>query len=167
MVYNYWYLGQGGTSFNNLEFNQTFTHECGHYMNLLHTFEGYNCSGTGDFCNDTPPTNTAGAGCSATVCSSLINGENYMDYNASCYKNFTMNQNTRMEAALQHPARLPLWQYDNLVATGVLNPATTNTCVNASPFFAYSKTQLNESILNNGSIDTPPIIIYACGSAQF
>lgn len=167
MVYNYTYLGQGGTSFNNLEFNQTFTHECGHYMNLLHTFEGNNCAGTGDFCNDTPPTSIAGAGCSATVCSNLINAENYMDYNASCYKNFTMDQNTRMEAALQHPARLPLWQYDNLVATGIINPATTNTCVNASPFLAFSKTKLNESLSNNGSIDTPPIIIYACGSAQF
>jgi hypothetical protein len=167
MVYNYSYLGQGGSSFNNLEFNQTFTHECGHYMNLFHTFEGNNCSGTGDFCADTPPTNIAGGGCNATVCSALINGENYMDYNATCYKNFTMDQNARMEAALVHPARITLWQYDNLVATGVINPASTNTCVNAAPFFSYSKTQLYESISNNGSVDMPPIIIYAMGTVQF
>ncbi len=167
MVYNYSYLGFGGSSFNNLEFNQTFTHECGHYLNLLHTFEGTNCSAAGDLCADTPPTAVAGAGCNATQCTALINGENYMDYNASCYKNFTMDQNTRMEAALMHPARITQWQYDNLVATGILNPASTNSCVNASPFFSFSKTQLFEDILNNGAIATPPIIIYACGGAQF
>ncbi len=167
MVYNYWYLGQGGASFNNLEFNQTFTHECGHYMNLLHTFELNNCASVGDQCADTPPTAVAGAGCTANQCSALINGENYMDYNATCYKNFTMDQNTRMEAALMHPARITQWQYDNLVATGILNPATTNTCVNASKFFSFSKTQLLEDINNNGAIETPPVIIYACGGAQF
>ncbi len=167
MVYNYSYLGFGGASFNNLEFNQTFTHECGHYLNLLHTFEGTNCSAAGDLCADTPPTAVAGAGCNATQCTALINGENYMDYNATCYKNFTMDQNTRMEAALMHPARITQWQYDNLVATGILNSASTNSCVNASPFFSFSKTQLFEDILNTGSIATPPVIIYACGGAQF
>ena len=78
MVYNYSYLGFGGSSFNNLEFNQTFTHECGHYLNLLHTFEGTNCSAAGDLCADTPPTAVAGAGCNATQCTALINGENWI-----------------------------------------------------------------------------------------
>ena len=167
MVYNYTYLGQGGSSFNNLEFNQTFTHESGHYMNLLHTFEGNNCNGTGDLCADTPSTSLAGGGCSATVCTNLINGENYMDYNATCYKNFTMDQNARMEAALMHPSRITQWQYDNLVATGIISPITTNTCVNAAKFFSFSKTQLFEDIQNTGGIDTPPVIIYACGGTQF
>ncbi len=167
MVYNYWYLGQGGSSFNNLEFNETFTHECGHYMNLYHTFDGNNCAGPGDYCNDTPPTAVAAGGCSGTQCSGLINGENYMDYNTTCYKNFTMDQNARMEAALMDPSRFPLWQYDNNVATGILSATNTNSCVNTTPFFSFSKTRLNEAIINDGSIETPPVIIYACAGAQF
>ncbi|MDI9340958.1 MAG: zinc-dependent metalloprotease [Sediminibacterium sp.] len=167
IVYNYQYLGFGGSSQNNTEFNQTFTHECGHYLNLKHTFDGNSCAGVGDNCNDTPPTNISAAGCNATVCSGLINGENYMDYNASCYKNFTMDQNLRMEAALQSPSRFSLWQYSNQVATGILNPASTNSCVTANKFFAYSKTKLNEDTVNNGSIEMPPVIIYACAGVTF
>ncbi len=167
MVYNYVYLGQGGSSYNDLEFNQTFTHECGHSLNLRHTFEGYNCAGTGDLCNDTPPTDAAGGGCTATICGNLINGENYLDYNSSCYKNFTMDQNSRMEAALLVGSRFPLWQYDNLVATGLLSPTSTNACVAANPFFAYTKTSLVEEVANDGSLEMPPVQIYACAGAQF
>jgi len=167
MVYNYSYLGKGGSSFNNLEFNQTFTHEAGHYLNLLHTFDGNSCSGVGDYCADTPPTDMAAAGCNAVRCGGLINGENYMDYNSTCYKNFTIDQNTRMEIALTHPARATLWQYDNLVATGVISPTSTNTCVNAKPFFALSKKELSEDQKNDGSIEAPPIKIYACAGIKF
>ena len=167
VVYNYVYLGYGGSSYNYLDFNQTFTHECGHYLHLIHTFEGGNCASAGDQCADTPPTDIAGAGCNAVRCGGLINGENYMDYNTSCYKNFTMDQNTRMEAALTSPSRQSLWQYDNLVATGLLDPASENSCVMSQPFFAYSKTKLVEDIANNGSIEMPPVIIYACGGAGF
>ena len=165
MVYNYVYLGQGGSSYNYLEFNETFTHECGHYLNLFHTFEGTSCPGTGDYCADTPPTDIVAGGCSVIRCGGLINGENYMDYNATCYKNFTMDQNSRMEAALTTSSRQPLWQYDNLVATGILNPLSTNNCVMVNKFFAYTKTNLSEDITNNGSIEMPPIIIYTCGGA--
>jgi len=167
VVYNYVYFGYGGSSYNNLDFNQTFTHECGHYLHLIHTFEGGNCASAGDQCADTPPTDVAGAGCNAVRCGGLINGENYMDYNTSCYKNFTMDQNTRMEAALTSPSRQPLWQYDNLVATGLLDPKSEHSCVMAQAFFAYSKTKLVEDIANDGSIEMPPVIIYACGGAEF
>ena len=167
VVYNYVYLGLGGSSYNNLEFNQTFTHECGHYLNLIHTFEGGNCANASDQCADTPPTDVAGAGCNAVKCSGLINGENYMDYNTSCYKNFTMDQNTRMEAAMNTPSRQSLWQYENLVATGLLDPKSENSCVMSNEFFAYSKTKLLEGIANDGSIEMPPVVIYACGGAAF
>ncbi len=167
MVYNYVYFGQGGSSYNNLEFNQTFTHEAGHYMNLAHTFDGNSCSGAGDNCNDTPPTDIAAGGCTGTRCGGVINGSNYMDYNNTCYMNFTMDQNTRMEAASQHASRATLWKYDNQVATGILDPNSTKACVMASKFFSFSKTKLDEDIANNGSIETPPVKIYACGGAQF
>ncbi len=167
MVYNYWYFGYGGSSFNDHEFNETFTHETGHYLNLYHTFDGTSCTGPGDYCGDTPPTDISCAGCSVSRCGGPINGENYMDYNTTCYKNFTMDQNARMETALMHPARQSLWQYDNLVATGVVSPTTTNPCVNANKFFSFSKKQLSESQANDGSIETPPVKIYACGGTLF
>jgi len=167
MVYNYVYLGFGGSSYNNVEFNETFTHECGHYMNLIHTFDGSSCSSVGDLVSDTPPTDAAAAGCNATRCSGLINGENYMDYNNTCLKNFTMGQNTRMEAASMDPARSTLWQYDNLVATGLVSPTSTNACVAANKFFSFSKTTLDEDVANDGSIETPAVKIYACAGVQF
>lgn len=167
MVYNYVYLGSGGSSYNNLEFNQTFTHECGHYLNLIHTFDGGNCAAAGDYCADTPPTDVAGAGCNAVRCNGLINAENYMDYNTTCYKNFTMDQNARMEVALNSPARFSLWQYDNLVATGVLSPLSEDACVMANPFLAYSKTSLRENVANDGGIEMPPVQIFACGGVAF
>jgi hypothetical protein len=166
-VYNYVYLGYGGSSYNNLEFNQTFTHEAGHWLNLIHPFDGLSCSGPGDYVGDTPPTDIAAAGCAAVRCGGLINGENYMDYNTTCYKNFTLGQKDRMEAATLDPSRFPIWQYDNLVATGVLSPTSTNACVTANKFFSFSKTILEEDVANDGSIEAPPVKIYACAGAQF
>jgi len=164
MVYNYGYLGSGGTSNGNLEFNQTHTHECGHYFGLAHTF-GSNCTTDADGIFDTPISDIQAGGCNGTRCGHLINGENYMDYNNTCYKNFTMGQVTVMDAAIQHASRKPLWQYDNLVATGVLSPNTTNSCVPL--LFSYSKTKLSESIKNDGSIETPPVKIFAVGGVSF
>ncbi len=166
-VYNYVYLGSGGSSYGYLEFNETFSHEAGHWLNLIHTFDGLSCSGPGDYVVDTPPTDSAAAGCNAIRCGGLINGENYMDYNNTCLKNFTIGQNTRMEAASLDPSRFPIWQYDNLVATGLLSPTTTNPCVTATKFFAFSKTTLTEDDVNDGSIETPPVVIYACSGVQF
>jgi hypothetical protein len=166
MVYNYVYLGKGGSSYNYLEFNQTFTHEAGHYLDLRHTFEGNSCSGPGDLCDDTPPTDIASAGCDATRCNGLINGENYMDYNTTCYKNFTIDQVSRMDAAMNHPARSTLWQPSNLVATGVISPNTVDTCFK-SPFISYSTQYLKESLINDGSIENDTVIIYASSGAKF
>lgn len=121
IVYNYWYLGNSGSSIADPEFQSTFTHEIGHWLNLAHTFD-QGCFGTGDWVDDTPTTDgSAGCGPNAFSCGHLTNGENYMDYNSSCYKMFTQGQIQRMTNALEnHPARFPIWQRENLIATGTI-----------------------------------------------
>ena len=119
IVYNYWYLGNTGSSIADPEFQSTITHEYGHWLSLGHTFGG-NCNDA-DGIADTPPSDAACGGCgpNAVHCGGNINGENYMDYNASCYKMYTQGQVTKMLAALQHPTRFPLWQQSNLIAAGL------------------------------------------------
>ena len=119
IVYNYWYLGNTGSSIADAEFQSVLTHEYGHWLNLGHTF-GNTCVDN-DGIADTPPSDVAAGGCGpgAAHCGANINGENYMDYNATCYKMFTQGQVNVMLAALQHPTRFPLWQFSNLLATGL------------------------------------------------
>ncbi|WP_445722349.1 M43 family zinc metalloprotease [Flavobacterium sp.] len=141
VVFNGAYLYGNGDS----EFSSTLTHEFGHFLNLIHTFEG-GCTGT-DQVADTPNEDgnhalscTPGTNCSG----GKVNIENYMGYNGArgCYKMFTQGQVARMLAALQHPARITLWQPQNLIDTGV--NATGSSIVS-------SKSILKEAIANNGT----------------
>ncbi|KAI5247348.1 hypothetical protein E4T43_02101 [Aureobasidium subglaciale] len=87
-------------------FNQGMTtvHEVGHWMGLLHTFEGYSCTGNGDFVSDTPMQSTSTDGCpskpakdSCPQSSGVDPIHNYMDYSDdACYTGFTPGQNKRM-----------------------------------------------------------------------
>ena len=106
----------------NPEFASVLTHEFGHWLNLIHTFEG-GCTTPNDNVSDTPAEDASVANdCApATNClSENINYENYMGYNgaAGCYKMYTQGQVDRMLAALMHPTRKPLWQKENLIKTG-------------------------------------------------
>ncbi len=114
VVYNGQYLGSN----TSVEFASVLTHEFGHWLNLIHTFEN-GCSG-GDNVADTPADNTNSNNCSAhTSCTSLENYENYMDY-TDCYKNFTAGQAARVYAALASNVgyRSTLCSTANLQATG-------------------------------------------------
>jgi hypothetical protein len=82
----------------------TAVHETGHWMGLLHTFEGYSCSGNGDYVSDTPVQSTSTDGCPSKPakdsCPQSAGNDpihNYMDYSDdSCYTNFTPGQTSRM-----------------------------------------------------------------------
>ena len=119
VVYNGAYLYDNSYS---TEFSSVLTHEFGHFFNLFHTFEG-GCYGS-DEVDDTPEEDgqhllscTPGTNCNGNK----VNIENYMGYNGSrgCYKMYTQGQVARMMAAMQHPARITLWQPQNLIDTGV------------------------------------------------
>lgn len=141
-VYNGAFLGSNTSQ----EFASVLTHEFGHFLNLIHTFEG-GCGTANDNVNDTPTCSYPGHDChtSGTANSplncnnALINAENYMDYSGAygCYKMFTQGQVARMKAALDMPSRVTLWQTSNLIKTGILSPVgirETSTAMIASVY---------------------------------
>jgi hypothetical protein len=92
---------------NGYNAGKTAVHETGHWMGLLHTFEGYSCDGPGDFIDDTPVESTATDGCPTSPAKRSCPDQqkpgeadpihNYMDYSIdSCYEGFTDLQVTRM-----------------------------------------------------------------------
>lgn len=113
------------------EFASVLTHEFGHFFNLNHTFDR-GCSHPNDEVEDTPPC-TSAQGCHPNPSvlfplncfGDLVNSENYMDYNAECYKMFTKGQMQRMDTALYFPSRITLWQDSTLVSTGFHEPTST------------------------------------------
>lgn len=95
----------GGTM---MGYNQGMTavHETGHWLGLLHTFEGYSCDGDGDMIVDTRMEAQSTNGCPAdpakNTCPSLPGVDpihNYMDYSTdACYESFSDGQVARMQA---------------------------------------------------------------------
>lgn len=83
---------------------KTAVHETGHWLGLLHTFEGYACTGTGDYIDDTPMQSTSTDGCptkpAKDSCPSVTGVDpihNYMDYSTdTCYTSFTPLQQARI-----------------------------------------------------------------------
>jgi hypothetical protein len=149
VVFNGAYLYDNSS---NKEFSATLTHEFGHFLNLIHTFDG-GCTGT-DEVDDTPIEDakhtlacTPGTNCSGDK----VNFENYMGYNGAqgCYKMYTQGQVTRMLAALEHPARKSLWQPANLTATGVNSTGASIASVVSS---------FKEAVANNGTFDGTSVI---------
>ena len=83
----------------------TAVHETGHWLGLLHTFEGYACDGDGDFIDDTPMQSESTNGCPAKPakdsCPTVTGVDpihNYMDYSTdACYEAFTPGQVARID----------------------------------------------------------------------
>jgi PKD repeat protein len=124
--------------------DRTLTHEIGHCLNLLHTFQsgcGSSCQSTGDRVCDTPPVATSTQGCnrSQNSCSNDASGtsdyttdvvdqiENYMSYD-DCQNMFSIGQNARMQNVFTNFSQLQnLISATNLSNTGVLN-TTPSLC---------------------------------------
>jgi hypothetical protein len=83
---------------------KTAVHETGHWLGLLHTFEGYSCTGDGDLIDDTPVESVSTDGCpskppkdSCPTVTGVDPINNYMDYSTdACYTEFTPLQVQRM-----------------------------------------------------------------------
>jgi hypothetical protein len=103
-----------GGSRKNYNMGRTLTHEAGHWLGLLHTFQGGCNDGIGDNIADTPPQSSPSNGCPVGRDScpgggpDLIN--NFMDYSHdSCMDSFTPLQIVRMHDA-ERAFRRPLGQ---------------------------------------------------------
>ena len=121
------YVGSIGTS--NPYRSRTLTHECGHWLNLPHTWGSSNSPNEQDNCDiddgveDTPMCLGSPVGLcdlDRTTCGSLDNVQNYMEY-SYCSKMYTLGQRARMRAALNNSTadRDELWTPQNLEDTGV------------------------------------------------
>lgn len=92
----------GGTM-TGYNLGKTAVHETGHWLGLLHTFEGYSCSGDGDLIADTPAESASTNGCPINPWKKSCpdtEGDpvhNYMDYSTdACYSTFTDDQVQRI-----------------------------------------------------------------------
>lgn len=94
-------------SMNGYNAGKTAVHETGHWMGLLHTFEGESCDGPGDYIDDTPVEKVATDGCPTSPAKRSCPDQqkadehdpihNYMDYSIdACYEGFTNLQVARM-----------------------------------------------------------------------
>ncbi|WP_028762903.1 M43 family zinc metalloprotease [Shewanella colwelliana] len=127
VAYNGAYLGTNTDE----NFRSVLTHEFGHFLDLIHTFEGgckrgfeRRCAITGDENCDTPQQNSwqmnPGDGGILNCMGQTINWQNFMAYSDQ-YANFTQDQVARMQNGLNSGARVTLWSASNLAATGVAN----------------------------------------------
>lgn len=125
-------FGEIGTS--SMSAGRSLTHECGHWLNLKHTWGDSNSPGDPGNCSmdddvsDTPLCQGSSGGCNLAEngCGPVANIQNYMDYALSCQSMFTDGQVNRMRTAIQSSVggRNNLWTPSNLAATGAGEAAT-------------------------------------------
>jgi len=160
-----------------LDKGNILTHEVGHYLNMLHTFEG-GCVGTnsttclsqGDLICDTPPStltninvcggqNTCYDNLPAYSSDQLDMLENFMCYaDDDCMVAFTIDQTAVMQGVLNTPwpaGRQDLTTTANLAATGLTN-AGVNCCPTGVTTAYFTTTQTVCSAVSFSCI-VPPV----------
>ncbi len=143
---------------------RTVTHEIGHCLELLHTFQGgcgSFCQATGDFVCDTPPQfddNNNSCSPSLNTCTNDASGnggssnsnpynsnvpdqlENYMGYGLNCLGMFTEGQKTRVHSALTSYQKLiQTSSASNLISTGTNAGHTPGVCVPIAETWDFDK----------------------------
>jgi hypothetical protein len=98
-------VGGRYTGFDPYNQGRTLVHEIGHYLGLLHPFEGYACLDgydAGDLIADTNSENDEHYACTQTFsCGTPDNIHNYMSYtNDACMSEFTSEQANRAVCSL-------------------------------------------------------------------
>lgn len=137
IVMAYYSFGRTGILSPNYNLGQTFCHEVGHWMGLLHTFEGgcdstfitsENCADRGDMVCDTPLDTVQFNNCvdGKNTCDQETGNpidlvHNYMTYYCdSCRNEFTQGQKDRAYTYFNDPTsrRNKIIQSENLITTG-------------------------------------------------
>jgi len=160
---------------------RTLTHEIGHWLGgLIHTWGDEYCGD--DFCNDTPPTESANStteclekysSCKGQKTLNMI--ENFMDYTVdNCMNIFTQDQKSRTRAILEVSKRrkrlltyaeFNLPQTEELVVKVLENPSPTDyiqfqVLLNNFGNFEYRIfDNFGRSILSESYTDTPSRLI--------
>jgi hypothetical protein len=105
VVLNWEHVGTGAFPY---DLGRTGTHEVGHYLGLLHTFQDgcddAGCLVSGDLICDTPSEASAHYGCTQTeTCGTLDPIHNYMNYTDDfCMEEFSPQQARRSRCTIQH-----------------------------------------------------------------
>lgn len=136
-------IGSANPSFNNK--GRTLTHEIGHWLGLLHTFQGGCGGGFSENISDTPPTANANYGCDTTLNTCHNDNpdlpdqiENYMDYsNGTCQNMFSQGQVDAMNSVLGS-SRSSVITSSNLAATGT-DGTPAVTCTPVANFYSDYK----------------------------
>ncbi|MGA0558697.1 M43 family zinc metalloprotease [Larkinella sp. VNQ87] len=113
VIIDYRYFGSdiGAVTSPTYRYGRTTTHEVGHWLGLIHTWGDSVCGD--DYCDDTPPTESANQTTSCSERFSTCNGtrtrnqiENYLDYTPdACMNLFTQDQKARMRAVIEASPR--------------------------------------------------------------
>jgi hypothetical protein len=148
---------------------RTLTHESGHFFFLFHIWgdDDGACTGS-DNVNDTPNQSDASSGCHSgvvtDVCSPATPGimyQNYMDYSSDgCMALFTLQQVTRMEAALNN-YRLSLTTSNGAVSPLQNNDAQMVSIDNPVNRVCDTKFQPSITIRNYGALPLTSLVINA------